>query len=68
MDVTLVDKYGFDVLAGLGANIPNSNANALTQILLINSLAPVHAHSLSPGITNAGNTKLGWLDLIYEAI
>jgi hypothetical protein len=63
-----VDKYGFDVLAGLGANIPNSNANALTQILLINSLAPVHVASLSPSITNAGDTKLGAIDLLYEVI
>jgi len=67
-DVTLVDVYGFDWLGGLGANIPNSGANALTNKLMINSLGAIVATSLMPAITNAGDTKQGTIDLLYEVM
>ena len=72
-DVTLVDGDNFDWLMGLGANIPNSNADVKCLFNIVNSmggmpqLSPyLDARTLTPAITNAGNTKLGEIVLTVE--
>jgi hypothetical protein len=65
-DVTLVDKYGYDWLFGLGANLISS----MTALPLVQSAeaAYIHATSLMPSITNAGNSTQGVIDVLYEVM
>jgi hypothetical protein len=68
-DLTLLDGNGVDVLMGAGANLSNSKAST-AQYKTIRNLdgGPVCVHNatLTPAITNAGNSKTGTFYLILR--
>lgn len=68
-DVTLLDGDGFDVLAGLGANLSNATASRVVPLVgdgvTTNQRAALSA-SLELRVANAGATKSGTVTLYYR--
>lgn len=67
-DLTLLDAAGFDVLAGVGANLSNAASARFVPLVGDGTTAAVRAFleagALTPVIANAGNAKGGSINLI----
>lgn len=68
-DVTLLDVDGFDVLAGLGANLSNATATRIVPLIgdgtTTNQPGPV-GQTLELQVANAGNAKSGTVSLFVR--
>jgi hypothetical protein len=68
-DITLLDADGFDVLAGLGADLSNATATRVSPLIgngvTTNQRAPLSG-SLQLVVANAGNAKSGTVTIYYR--
>ena len=58
-DLTLLDADGYDLLGGVGANLGTASGSLLQW----NPPVVFHGGPLTPTIANAGNSKIGTLEL-----
>lgn len=67
-DITLLDASGFDVLAGVGANLSNAAAARFVPLVGDGTTKAVRAFleagNLTPTVAAAGNAKGGTINLI----
>lgn len=61
-DITLKDRYGFDVLRGSGLNLPQS----ATAVIVAETFIPLMNDKLNLSVLNAGATRSGTAYLFYQ--
>ena len=67
-DVVINDANSVDVLAGGGANLSNVNTTVAVPLISTYHRRVLEAGNLTPGITNAGASKGGTIDLLVRPV